>query len=72
MGNGAAFFRRKLPGRAMILKSNDPRKIMDTIKKTISPLDDSQNSTVQIIGMGNIKGAEALLDYWQAESISLS
>ena len=72
MGNGAALFRRKLLGRAMIIKSNDPRKIMDTIKKTISPLDDSQNSTVQIIGMGNIKGAEALLDYWQAESISLS
>jgi hypothetical protein len=31
-----------------------------------------RNSAVQILGMGNIKGAEALLDYWQAHGDSVS
>jgi hypothetical protein len=67
MGSAGSFFRRKLPGRILAIKSNDPEKIMGTIQKAISALIDFQNSNVQILGMGNIKGAEALLDYWQAQ-----
>jgi UDP-N-acetylmuramyl pentapeptide synthase len=66
MGSAASFFRRKLPGRTLAIKSNDPEKIMDTIQKTLSEQKDFQSSNVQILGMGNIKGAEALLDYWHA------
>jgi len=67
MGSAAAFFKRKLPGRTIPLKSKDPKKIMSTIKNTLSAMQVPDNSTVQILGMGNIKGAEALLEYWSRE-----
>jgi hypothetical protein len=70
LGNAGAFFRRKLSGRIVPIRSNDPGKIMATIQKNLSA--DSENSRVQILGMGNIKGAEALLDYWKAQSVSAS
>jgi hypothetical protein len=70
MGSAGAYFKRKLQDRAVIIKSSEPEKIMDTIHKNIFRLGDIQSSIIQILGMGNIKGAEALLDYWQVRSLS--
>ena len=70
MGSAGAFFKRKLQGRTRTIKSNDPEKIMALIQKALSEQEDLQSSTVQVIGMGNIKGATALLDYWQVRSAS--
>jgi hypothetical protein len=39
---------------------------MDKIKAIISGDADFQNSSAALLGMGNIKGAEGLLDYWKA------
>jgi hypothetical protein len=39
---------------------------MDKIKAIVSGDADFQNSTVELLGMGNIKGVEGLLDYWKA------
>jgi hypothetical protein len=69
MGSAASFFRRKLPGRIVAVKSNKSEKIMDTIRETLFLLKEFHNSSVQVLGMGNIKGAEALLDYWKARSL---
>jgi hypothetical protein len=65
LGNAGSFFKRKLPGRAVSVNiSGGPEKIMDKIEETISGDAGFQNSTTAILGMGNIKGAEGLLDYW--------
>jgi hypothetical protein len=67
LGNAGSFFKRKLPGRAVsVSTSGGPEKIMDKIAEIISGNADFQNSGVALLGMGNIKGAEGLLDYWKA------
>jgi hypothetical protein len=68
VGNAGAFFKRKLQDRAVIIKSKEPEKIMETIQNALLTFKDFQNSTVQVLGIGNIKGAETLLNYWQARS----
>jgi hypothetical protein len=71
LGNAGSFFKRKLPGRAVPVNiSGNPEKIMDKITEIISGDVDFQNSTVGLLGMGNIKGAECLLDYWEAAARS--
>jgi hypothetical protein len=66
LGNAGSFFRRKIPGRAVSVGiSGGPEKIMDKIKAIVSGDADFHNSTVELLGMGNIKGAEKLLDYWK-------
>jgi hypothetical protein len=66
LGNAGSFFRQKLPGRAVPVKiSGGPEKIMNSITEIISGDADFQDSTVELLGMGNIKGAEGLLDYWR-------
>jgi hypothetical protein len=66
LGNAGFLFKRKFPGRAVPINiSGGPEKIMDKIKKIISGNANFQNLTVGLLGMGNIKGAEGLLDYWK-------
>jgi hypothetical protein len=66
LGNAGSFFKRKLPGRTVPVNISGPEKIMNKIKAVISGDADFQNSTVELLGMGNIKGTEELLDYWKA------
>jgi hypothetical protein len=67
LGNAGSFFRRKLPGRTVpIHTSGGPEKIMDRINEIISGNTEFQNPGAALLGMGNLKGAEGLLDYWKA------
>jgi hypothetical protein len=66
LGNAGSFFRRKLPGRAVPLNVSGPEKIMDAISAILSGDTDFQNATIALLGMGNSKGTERLLDYWKA------